>query len=102
LKQPNEDDALLSSFNTESSVAKVRWNGEETLSVVTHVETVQMWQTEGAAPEAQWSREQLAGFLSVPDDSAYIVDVHRKSPSQLVIVSGSSSGNGWVICFNNN
>lgn len=94
LREPNEDEALQTSLNTESSVLRTRWNGDDILSVITHTETVQQWRRDGAAPEAHWSREDVAAILAVPTDDCYVVDVHSRSEDDMFLLAGSHGGKG--------
>lgn len=89
LREQNEDDALQTSLNTESSVAKTRWLRENTLSAITHTETVQLWDKDGAAPDASWSREQIGHAISAATDEVYVVDVHRDSNDDFFLLAGT-------------
>ncbi|XP_015510084.2 WD repeat-containing protein 89 [Neodiprion pinetum] len=79
LTQPNEDMALTHSLNTESSVDRLGWLGEEKLWCGTHTNALQLWDCEGAAPYAKFDREELATFQSEDPENCYIVRMHTES-----------------------
>ncbi|XP_063238947.1 WD repeat-containing protein 89 isoform X2 [Bacillus rossius redtenbacheri] len=95
-----EDDALLHTLNTESSVAKITWlGGEDSLSCITHTEDVQLWKTDGERPEVQFSRETVTKCLQRTSvDNCYLIDVHWKETSgQVMLLAGSLSRKGQCL-----
>lgn len=98
LREPNEEEALQTSLNTESSVARSRWNGPDLLSAITHTETVQIWDRNGARPDFNWTREDIANALSVPSDECYVVNVHN-SDNELRMLAGAHHNKGLVFNF---
>lgn len=87
LTQPNEDAALMHSLNTESSVDRLGWLGEETLWCGTHTNSLQLWECDGAAPYAKFDREALASTQNEDPENCYLVRMHAES----------STGNSFLI-----
>ncbi|XP_039276708.1 WD repeat-containing protein 89 [Nilaparvata lugens] len=98
VSQPCEDDALLTSLNTESSVERLSWieeaSGDEIISCLTHPNDLQMWRESDSKPFAQFSREQIASAVNLKcADSLYTVDVHKHQPTNnLMLLTGSYTG----------
>lgn len=101
LRQPNEEEALQTSLNTESSVARAKWNGSNLLSVFTHTETVQLWDRDSAGPTYNLKREEIAAALSVPSDDCYVVNVHSSSDDELRLLAGGHHSKGFVFIMGN-
>jgi len=98
ISQTDEDEALLQSLNTESSVEKVKWHSgsETTLSCITHTADVQLWHVDGGAPYHSLSREDMESTLQMRSkklvDSLYVADIHSTSQSdRLMILAGSNN-----------
>lgn len=69
LSQSDEDDALIDSLNTESSVEKLQWYKEDNndyITCITHTADVQLWKTEDAEPSYHFRRSQVAQEIMVP------------------------------------
>ncbi len=94
VSQPCEDDAIVSSANTESSVQKLTWVGERGVACVTHMEELYLWNDfEGdAAPARVFNRDDVcASIRRKTSDTAYLVDCHvRAGDGCLVVLAGSS------------
>lgn len=68
LSQSTEDDALLDSLNTESSVEQLLWfkeNSKNCISCITHVADLQLWQLDGVSPYQHIQRAELAKAIKV-------------------------------------
>lgn len=68
LSQPSEDDALVDSLNTESSVEQLLWfkeNGKNCLSCITHVADLQLWCLDDVKPYKHVRRSELAKEIKV-------------------------------------
>lgn len=68
LSQSTEDDALLDSLNTESSVEQLLWfkeNGKCCISCITHVADLQLWQLDDVSPYQHVHREDFAKAIKV-------------------------------------
>lgn len=59
LSQTTEDDALVDSLNTESSVEQLLWHGSDNICAVTHMSDVQVWKADGAEPYIHYRRSDL-------------------------------------------
>ncbi|XP_078688689.1 WD repeat-containing protein 89-like isoform X1 [Branchiostoma floridae x Branchiostoma belcheri] len=70
VRQSDEDDAVENVLNTESSVSRIGWYGPNTdkLYCVTHVETLQLWDTDEA--------DQIGNFEDIKDYSGKELDHH--------------------------
>jgi WD40 repeat protein len=95
LSQPDEDSALVTSHNTEDSVAGLVWysrKGEHRqLAITTHTESVQLWDTEDFSPHTVFSRENVShGMRRTVSEHCYISGLHpRPGEDGLVVVAGS-------------
>ena len=68
LSQNNEEDALIDSLNTESSVEKLRWlqhQGKDIVGCITHTADVQLWRTDDAQPYCHLHRAEIAKATKV-------------------------------------
>ncbi|XP_046662379.1 LOW QUALITY PROTEIN: WD repeat-containing protein 89 [Homalodisca vitripennis] len=101
VSQTEEDEALLQSLNTQSSVDKVQWHEgtNTTVSCVTHTSDVQLWHLDDSSPFNTFSRTEYS--LNTPDenedveDSSYVADVHSTSElDKLFVLAGSNLGKG--------
>ncbi|XP_025114804.1 WD repeat-containing protein 89-like [Pomacea canaliculata] len=96
IAQTSEDDALLSTFNTEATVAKAGWCGKEDKYVycVTHMDTLHMWD----AMEGD-SIHQITDIKEQLQDVEYFVDCIPTSAAGEIplLVTGSHSGNMHII-----
>ena len=95
ISQPDEDEALTVSHNTEDSVAKVKWfsknNDPRFLSIMTHTEGLQLWDTDQAAPYQIFSRSDVThGIRRSVADHTYLVNLHTHQEQGLTVVAGSS------------
>lgn len=93
LGQDNEEDSLLYSLNTESSVDKLVWFGhsKETseLACTTHTEDLQLWRINDAAPYAKFSRDKITNSIQRKrTDLCYISDV-LNIDNTLCVLAGS-------------
>ena len=96
LSQPEESEALVTSHNTQDSVADVVWysakNSEDNLAIQTHTEGVQLWRTEEVTARHVLDREQVChGLRRTCPDYTYIVGLHpHPRDTGLIMVAGSS------------
>lgn len=65
LSQTTEDDALVESLNTESSVEQLLWHGSDDICAVTHMSDVQIWKTDGVEPYVHYRRSELVKEIKV-------------------------------------
>lgn len=89
LSQTSEDDALIDSLNTESSVEKVEWlknpKGKDFIGCVTHTADVQFWKLESAEP-FHISRAEIAKKIQRKSEGyVYVVDLYDD-----IILAGSN------------
>lgn len=97
ITETSEEDALRHSLNTESSVSKVRWHGDNVLSCLTHTEAVQLWNVDGAGPDVQFTRDKVGEMLQRPHmNDTYLIDVHQNSNDELFLLTGATSGKGYI------
>lgn len=98
ISQPTEEDALLFSLNTESSVEKINWHERERqqwyLSCITHTYDIKIWNQDEAIPY-EFSREKLAPSAHVDADSLYVAGIHSlKDSNELLFLVGSNERKG--------
>lgn len=96
LSQSTEEDALIDSLNTESSVEKIRWlknpKGKDFIGCVTHTADVQFWKLENAEP-FHLTRVDIAKKIQRKSEGhVYVVDVYDE-----IILAGSNYRSGE--CF---
>ena len=100
LAETSEDDALVTSHNTESSVSRLTWihdrkkgaDGFDTLAILSHTEELALWQTEDNEPELNFSREDACVAIRRKlTEVCYYVDVHEAGEdNELLVLAGSS------------
>jgi len=97
ISQSDEDEALVTSHNTEDSVAGLKWynrskHGQQQLAVVTHTESLQLWNTESEGPHTVLTRADLChGIRRTAAEHVYVGGVHaRTGEDGLVVLAGSS------------
>lgn len=68
LSQSTEDDALIDTLNTESSVEQLLWfteSGKDIISCITHVADLQLWRLDDVKPYQHIRRAALAKAIKV-------------------------------------
>lgn len=68
LSQSCEEDAVIDSLNTQSSVDQLLWFYEKekcNISCITHTSDLQLWSLDGAKPYKHFSRADLSKGLKV-------------------------------------
>lgn len=68
LSQSAEDDALLDTLNTNSSVDQLSWYKvglKDCVSCITHTSDVQLWNIEDARPYAHFQRRDISKQIMV-------------------------------------
>lgn len=68
LSQSSEDDALIDTLNTDSSVEQLLWfkeNGKSCISCITHVADLQLWCLDDVRPYQHVQRAELAKAIKV-------------------------------------
>ncbi len=93
VSQPSEDDALLASANTESSVQKLAWFGDRGLACVTHTEELHLWKDveEDPTPGKVFTRDDVCiSMKRNTSHTAYLVDCLGTEEGGLVAMAGSS------------
>ncbi|KAJ8914802.1 hypothetical protein NQ315_014547 [Exocentrus adspersus] len=97
LSQPNEEDALIDSLNTQSSVDHLLWfkeNGKDNISCITHTFDLQLWNLEKAAPYEHFTRSDIASLLKEKNEKhTYLAKVHG-GINYLLLLAGSNSKEG--------
>ncbi len=92
--QQSEDDALMDSANTESSVQRLIWYGDgKSLGCLTHTEEILLWKDvdEDAAPSKTFNRDDVcASIRRKTSHTTYLVGGAENEDGHLVILSGSS------------
>ena len=103
LSQPDEDEALVTSHNTEDSVGRVVWYTRKgdtmQLAIHTHTEEIQLWDTDSVAPHTHLDRGKVChGIRRTVSDHTYIAGVHPMEGEEgLVVLAGSSCPSGSCI-----
>ncbi|CAH0549994.1 unnamed protein product [Brassicogethes aeneus] len=97
LSQTNEDDALIDSMNTESSIEKLTWyseNKDDYIGCCTHTADVQIWKLDDAEPSHHIKRSQIAQDIKRKSENyVYTVNTHQTEKS-LLILTGSNAHDG--------
>ncbi|XP_044753723.1 WD repeat-containing protein 89 [Coccinella septempunctata] len=102
LSQTCEDDALVDTLNTESSIEKISCTeikSKNLISCITHTADLQFWKEEDVQPYISLSRNEMGKILKRKSaDSLYIVDVHSTSKSSFALVGcGSKNVRGLIL-----
>lgn len=98
--QTTEQDAFQSSFNTNSSVAKLRWfknkNEDSIISCVTHTEDVQLWHTTDSSPYSIIPRDTISSSMNVkPDLFSQIINCHQTDENgNIMLLVGNDNSRG--------
>ena len=89
LSKPEEEEALLSSYNSLDSVAEARWRGQgEEVVVRTHTEALQTW-SPSTSRHQTFTRADLAGGIRrAVEDHVYIVGLEVEE-EEVEVVAGS-------------
>lgn len=92
IAQPTEDDALQLTLNSESSVARIGWCGEEqrNLFCLTHIDTLCVWDTQNDGEDIKILND-LKETLKGSDAVEYLVDCFDANNS-LFVATGTHSG----------
>jgi len=100
LSQPDEDEALVTSHNTEDSVGRVVWYSKKgdtmQLAIHTHTEEIQLWNTEDVGPHTVLDRSSIChGVRRSVSEHTYTAGIHADPEQEgLVIIAGSSCASG--------
>ncbi|KAB0796741.1 hypothetical protein PPYR_00386 [Photinus pyralis] len=98
VKHTNEDDALMDSFNTESSVEQLCWysnKGKDFISCITHTADVQLWSPDDAEPYAHFRRSDITKAMKRKSEAhCYVAGAHRLLGNELLILAGSNWNDG--------
>ncbi|XP_014473818.1 PREDICTED: WD repeat-containing protein 89 [Dinoponera quadriceps] len=96
LAEPSEDEALIHSLNTESSVDKLGWSSSDSLWCTTHTNALQLWNCEDASPYARFERNHLAVSPDDDPDNCYVVKYHPTNVmfGRPFVLAGSSTPQG--------
>ncbi|XP_034246533.1 WD repeat-containing protein 89 [Thrips palmi] len=94
LKKDTEDDALVDSLNTESTVDKLTWyllNGtHKGIACILDTMDVQLWTQDGAAPISTFSRKHVANSTGWKASKSNIINIHQTSSEDLLFLAGGS------------
>lgn len=95
LSESDEDSALVTSHNTEDSVSGLVWYSRKQesryLAILTHTESVQLWDTEAYSPYTVLTRGDVThGIRRAVAEHCYIAGLHpREGDDGMVMVAGS-------------
>ncbi|KAL3289227.1 hypothetical protein HHI36_003661 [Cryptolaemus montrouzieri] len=96
-----ENNALIESMNTESSVEKISWSkfgSREIVTCITHTAHIQLWRNVGVYPYCNFTRADLARNLKrTSANHVYIVDMYQQSKRNSLIIAGSNVNNGSCV-----
>ncbi|KAK3930869.1 WD repeat-containing protein 89 [Frankliniella fusca] len=103
LKSDNEDDALISSLNTESTIDKLAWyqieGAHKGLSCILDTMEIQLWEDDGVSPYSTFSRKHISKSTSWKVDESYVVNVHQAASGDLYVLTGASTKNSEDLAF---
>ncbi|KAJ8932902.1 hypothetical protein NQ318_023203 [Aromia moschata] len=95
LSQSSEDDALIDTLNTQSSIEQLLWFGgrdKSSISCITHTSDLQLWHAEGAEPYKHFTRGDIAREIKVAsEDYVYISKCHTADESLLVLAGSNDT-----------
>lgn len=90
----SEEDAIMHSLNTESSVEKISWlsldRNDDIVSCITHSQDLQLWHHDDASPFMQFGRDSIRDLSKMKSrHGCFIVDVHKTNkPDELLLLAG--------------
>lgn len=87
LSKTEEEEALLSSYNSLDSVAGARWRGEEVV-VRTHTEAIQTWSPSTSSHHTLTRADMAAAIRRGVEDHVYIVGV-EVDEEEVLVMAGS-------------
>ncbi|KAK3603888.1 hypothetical protein CHS0354_042898 [Potamilus streckersoni] len=92
LTQSSEDDAILSTLNSQSSVAKIGWIGEKYTNIycVTHTNTLHVW--DAVEGDNVLEMIDIVEQLDKPSRIDYLVDCLPYTSQEVYLVTGTYSG----------
>lgn len=97
LKQNTEDDALIGSFNTESSAASLNWfrrSNTDHVGCVTHTNDLQVYNVESQDKELEFKREQITKVIMRNSHiDCYLVGCHTEENMEDVFLLATSNFN---------
>lgn len=101
LRETNEDDALLNSLNTNSSVEQIQWYGPnfEGLCSVTHTVDMQLWDVEEATTIKEFKRDEIAQSMKrKSSEHCYVASTHYSNENnELLLLTGSNWNKGECV-----
>ncbi|XP_025832954.1 WD repeat-containing protein 89 isoform X1 [Agrilus planipennis] len=94
ISHSNEDEALIDTFNTESSVESIMWCKEKNkdhICCATHTCEIQLWSTNTGNLTKSFSRKKLSLSIQRKSEAhCYVASVYRNFLDQVFILVGSN------------
>lgn len=99
IDEEDENDALLSSLNSESSIQTLRWHpnkvNEYHLSCITHTNDLILFDMGTEDIGFQYDRSEITETMKRKSvDDCYLIDCHTDSVQDIFVLAGSNFNNG--------
>lgn len=92
LKSDTEDDALVNSLNTQSTVDKLTWyilrGSHKGIACILDTMDTQLWAQDDAAPISTFSRKHVQQSTGWKANDSYIINVHQTLSEDLLFLTG--------------
>lgn len=102
ISNTNEEDALKTSFNTETSVQKLAWHKnvyeKDLISCITHTNVLHFYNVEEEEEVQQLSRQEITEAMrrKTPDE-CNIVDCHNSKFDEILVLATSNFNQGECV-----
>lgn len=99
IDQQDEDEALISSLNSESSIQTLKWHlkkvNEYHLSCITHTNDLILFDMETENMICQHNRSEITEAIKRKSvDDCYLIDCHTDLAQNIFVLAGSNFNNG--------
>ncbi|XP_067630752.1 WD repeat-containing protein 89 [Eurosta solidaginis] len=110
IKETTEEDALLTTINTESTVQKLKWHKnvyeQDIISCITDTNDFYVYFAEEGDVVAKFYRSQItAAMKRINEANCNVIDAHSLENGDIFLLSGTNDNKGEVmraLRFNNN
>ncbi|KAH8299872.1 hypothetical protein KR044_007111, partial [Drosophila immigrans] len=102
IKQSDEDDALLNTINTESSVHRLNWHrnekGQDLISCITHTNDFMSYECQEGDEVMSFGRSKItAGILRKNAANFNLINAHNQADGSVFLLAGTNHNRGEVL-----
>uniref|UniRef100_W8BXJ5 WD repeat-containing protein 89 n=1 Tax=Ceratitis capitata TaxID=7213 RepID=W8BXJ5_CERCA len=102
IKEPTEDDALMATINTESTIQKLNWHKnvyeQDLISCITHTNDFYVYQADEGDVVAKFERSHITAATKRSNEAnCYVVDAHSSENGDIFLLAGTNINKGEIL-----